>query len=188
MKRHGEGEAWFGSFNVYQYLFTNYPAGKEEHIFISLVRYLSLGRCVPWSTRPFVDDASFGGRVVQGKNRSRDESFRDTSSKGCIVQGTHCPWFTSSKGCIVQGRIVQGHIVQRTEHPRLPLRGHSGRGRNKIAPYKVHTRTVRIRVLDFYVNGTGRREAKGLHISMGKAKDYALKGVNFPREGEVVGF
>ncbi len=55
------------------------------------------------------------GCIVRGTHRPRGISSRGTSSKGHIVQGTHCP---SSKGRIVQG----------TENPRLFARGHIGRG------------------------------------------------------------
>ncbi len=97
-----------------------------------------------WFDICLLDEASLGQRVPLMMRL-----LEDASSKGSIVQGTHRPRDTSSKGHSVQGRIVQGHIVQRTEHPRLFVRGHSGRGRNKIVKY------VRLRVLDFYVNGGG---------------------------------
>ena len=54
----------------------------------------------------------------------KDPSVRDISSKGRIILGTPCPLDVSSKGRLVQG----------THHPRLFVRGHTGGGRNNIAP------------------------------------------------------
>jgi len=37
---------------------------------------------------------------------------------------------------VVRGKIAKGHFVKGMQHPRIFGRGHTGRGRTNIAPYK----------------------------------------------------
>jgi hypothetical protein len=72
------------------------------------------------STHLMYSTISRVGKMGQGR-------FRDTLSKGDIVQGTHCPWDTLSKGRIVQGThcprdtFSTGDIVQGSYCPRDAL-------------------------------------------------------------------
>jgi hypothetical protein len=78
------------------------------------------------------------GRFVHGKRRPWD-----ASSMGSVVHGKRRPWDASSMGRVVHGKrrpleaSFMGRIVQGTEHQRLFGRGHTGRGRNNIAPFHL---------------------------------------------------